>query len=274
MQLSDPYKLVETVCKPIGNIIPDCCKFKTKGYVYGFLYGSFQTTMELTFFGQVINYSFTKGKKPFSRDIKEIYKTWPKNWNGLIPYYSVTRALQFGLPKDMYQRKYFIRSVTPLLVLPYEHVMSRYMNRLCPSVPVPVCSIYQNFLPYFLQENIYEFAANLKPTYQATFKKIMTNGWAQLLAQGTCNFIGYFIDHPANVVSNYMKSHPSETFVSSVMKIHQSKGIAGFYVGAVHRCTRAFHSAIVTSLAGVAFDTLFFKQPEKKEEPKKCLFFF
>ena len=269
---NDPYKLVEQLFTPLSKIIPEKLKAEKRTPLYGFLYGGFQTTIESAFFGQVINYSFiTKQQnKPFTWKPSVVYKTLPKNLNNLIPYYTTTRALQAGYPQTK-NRNWMIRTLTPTCVLPYEHALSFVTNKMNPSIPRPICSVYHNIVPFTFMEWIYQASTVVKPKVNSTFNKVLSNGWSQLATAALCNAFGYFMNHPAYVVNVYMKQHPKDGVIKAVRSIAQSNGWKGFYAGAIHRCTRAAHSAVVTSLAGVAFDTLFLKKNEddKKKKQKK-----
>ena len=275
--IKDPYKLIEDIFTPISKIVPDKLKANKRSAVYGFLSGGFQKTIEIAFFGQVINYSFLthQSKQPFSWKPSVVYKTFPKNLNNLIPYYTTTRALQAGIPQTSY-KNWTVRTLTPMLVLPYEHALSFVTNKCNPSIPRPICSVYHNIIPFTFMEWIYQATTVVKPTISKAMNTIMTNGWSQLTTAAICNAFGYFVNHPLHVVNVYMKQHPKEGVISSIKSISKNQGMKGFYSGVIHRCTRAAHSAMITSLAGVAFDTLFLKKEEekKKKNPRKNWFIF
>ncbi|ELP87274.1 hypothetical protein EIN_095110 [Entamoeba invadens IP1] len=262
--MEDPYKLVVLLATPLSRHIPDSLKFHKKNMLYGFLNGAIQTTIETAFFGQVINYSFTRPSKNFSLNPKVIYKTFPKNLNGLLPYYTTTRFLQNSMP-DIPYRNWAVRLSTPLLVLPHEHFLNFFTSKMFTQIQRPICSVYQNVIPFTAMELILESASVLRPTYQKAFSVVVPSGWAKLGAAALNNSVGYFCNHPFWVVNGFLKSHPEMSVYQAVNFLYNSGGINAFYKGAVHRCTRAAHSAMVTSLAAVAFETLFLY----KEKPKK-----
>ncbi|EDR27595.1 hypothetical protein EDI_093860 [Entamoeba dispar SAW760] len=275
MEFKDPYKLVQQIFTPLSYYIPESFKAEKKNARYGFFYGIFQTTIESAFFGQVINYSFLthEAHKKYNWNPTIVYKTFPKNLNNLIPYYSTTRALQCGYPKTQ-KRNWMIRILTPVIVLPYEHVLSFFTHKLIPSIPRPICSVYQNIIPFTMMELILETSSSIKPTVQKTLNCILSNGWAQLGTAAIGNAFGYLMNHPAFIINTFMKQHPEMGFIQSVKYISTTKGIKGFYTGSIHRCTRAAHSAAVTSLAGVAFDTLFLKKNNSKTVSKRMKLFW
>ena len=270
-KLNDPYKLVEEIFTPLSKIIPDKLKSEKRTILYGFIYGGFQTTIESAFFGQVINYSFLthQQKKPFNWKPSVVYKTFPKNLNNLIPYYTTTRALQAGYPQSSKNRNWMIRTLTPVFVLPYEHALSFVTNKMNSSIPRPICSVYHNIIPFTCMEWIYQASTVVKPKVNNTLNCVLSNGWSQLATAAICNAFGYFMNHPAYVVNVFMKQHPQTNVIQAIKTIAQSNGWKGFYAGAIHRCTRAAHSAVVTSLAGVAFDTLFLKKKDEKKQKKQ-----
>ena len=271
MHWDDPYRLTRQLVEPLARCVPSAVKFsEPKGLAYGFVYGAFQTTCELTCFGQVVNYAFTAGKP--TRDLRKVYRTWPKNLCGLIPYYTMTRAMQFGFP-DVPLRRWWIRAATPVMVLPFEQALTRAVSAYVPSVPRPVCSVYANAAPFLAMELIYEASTALKPSYQKALARVTTDGWARLGAAVVGNAVGYFLNHPASVVNGYMKTHPSASVADAVRAIGAG-GLAAFYRGAVHRCVRAAHSALVTQLAGVVFETLFVLPPPPPAAPVKKSRFF
>ncbi|KAL7716842.1 Mitochondrial carrier protein [Entamoeba marina] len=268
MSFNDPYQLVKQVCSPISKYIPKAIKFNNKGFAYGFAYGAFQTSCEIALFGQVVNYGFDKRRRSNVKSewrLREIYKTYPKNLISLIPYYTTTRSLQFGI-NNIKNKNWLIRLLTPTLVLPYEHLFSGVIHNTFQSIPRPICSVYHNVLPFMLMEMIHEATMLLKPTMNNTLAFVMSSGWSKLTVSALANATGYFLNHPASVVNVYMKTHPTATFSQSIKTILSTKGIQGFYEGSIQRCTRAAHSAIVTSLAGVAFETLFVLPPPQKQK--------
>ena len=214
MNFNDPYKLVEKICQPISKYVPNKLKVDKKTPLYGFIYGGFQTTIETAFFGQVINYSFT-AKKPYNWNVKNVYKTFPKNLNGLIPYYTTTRCLQVGLPQSN-NRNWKIRTLTPVLVLPYEHLLTYFTNKLNPSIPRPICSIYQNILPFTCMELILEASQKIKPNVNKTLQCVLSNGWAQLTTAGIGNAFGYFMNHPFYILNVFMKQNPNMNFIQAI----------------------------------------------------------
>ena len=268
--LKDPFKLVKEIFTPLGSLIPEKLKAEKRTALYGFICGGFQKTIELAFFGQVINYTFTtrKQKIPYNWTVSNVYKTFPKNFNSLIPYYTATRSMQAGFPQ-IKNRCWTIRTLTPIVVLPYEHAFSFVMNKINPSIPRPICSVYHNIVPFTCMEWMNQASSDIiKPKLISAFNTVLPKGWSQLLSCGLSNSMCYFLNHPLHIVNVYMKQHPRSNVIQSIKEIYQMKGLKGFYTDVLHRCIRAAHSSIVTSLAGVAFDTLFLK---KKEDDKKSL---
>ena len=263
LSFDDPYKLVEQIFTPLSSFIPDFLKTKKRNLFFGLMNGSFQITIESLFFGQLINYIFTtiNENKEFNWKLSNVYSTYSANLVSLIPYFSTVRAIQVYYPSTV-SDKIILTILTPIAMLPFQYMLSLFANKINPNIPKPKCSMYHNLIAFFFSELVFNAFSFFKPLIKSFVVIVIPNGWSELVTRILCNILCYFSNHPTSVINLYMKNHPKTGFIQSIKEIYQLKGWRSFYYDVLQRCTRSISCAIMCSLGGTAFETLFLQKVE------------